>query len=372
MRSKRKRSVGFTLVELLVVIGIIAVLLGVLLPALAGARRQSQQIKCAANLRSLGQAFMLHAANKRGYFPCAGDDLQNSVWTNSGSSIVDPGFQHYDYFKNSGGGLRLTALPDALSQYLGTALNNNTTYTALENSMAEPPLINFFLCPSDEYTANTMSGIPFSPSYDMDSYPRWVYDSSEYLTGFSSYLYNEEVLGWYDNVGSPPHTRLRGNIARVAASSTTMLMCDGNAWWQVFTNPSPSHSAFHGYGIRDMHPASSAPTLGDFFNLGTCEQSAFDAERHRGSMNILFVDGHVEAQPILSSGEWNRPYIDAGTGSSAMYQSADRPSGYVGGTFGGYNGGIIGAPSTTTSTAITGGSGSGGGLMGVGLCVGFQ
>jgi prepilin-type N-terminal cleavage/methylation domain-containing protein len=69
-----RRRNGFTLVELLVVIGIIAVLIGVLLPTLAAARRAANTVVCLSNVRQLGMASMLFAQEHGGYLPVASDD----------------------------------------------------------------------------------------------------------------------------------------------------------------------------------------------------------------------------------------------------------------------------------------------------------
>ena len=66
-RSSRRGA--FTLVELLVVIGIIAVLIGVLLPALAGARQRAQTAVCLSNLRQIGQAYYMYVGENKGFLP---------------------------------------------------------------------------------------------------------------------------------------------------------------------------------------------------------------------------------------------------------------------------------------------------------------
>ena len=78
------RRQGFTLIELLVVVAIIAILAGLLLPALARAKERANGIRCVSNSRQLGMAFLLYAQDNAESLP----DLYTKAWLGSN---VEPG-----------------------------------------------------------------------------------------------------------------------------------------------------------------------------------------------------------------------------------------------------------------------------------------
>ena len=276
-------KVGFSLVELLVVIGIIALLIAILMPTLGRARESANSLKCQAQQRQILQAMMLHAHEHKGYMPLTG---RPSPGLNP-ISLEDPRAEKYDYYGTSPANYHLMSLQGALAPQLGQKVNTESK-SALEADIQQGIVRNLFVCPSDR-DGGRMGAL--------------AWDGGD---AYNSYAFNDAAFGWATSVGHDgsgmlsrpyPHSRLRGKTTKFVHPAELFLFTDGaprsDGGWHLYCDGDADLTLRDFYVTTNGPPnnphASNSPPPGN-----CCNWDVIDATRHRGRMNVAFADGHVE------------------------------------------------------------------------------
>jgi prepilin-type processing-associated H-X9-DG protein/prepilin-type N-terminal cleavage/methylation domain-containing protein len=279
--AHRRACGAFTLVELLVVIGIIALLISILLPSLNKARRAAQNLQCSSNLRQLSMAAMLHANEWKGRIPTP---TEHAIVFND----QDPSRTKYQY-RDDG---QLKDWASALLPYLGKKSNVNF-------QDAPDDVAKVFWCPSDQdvideggYRMNNITHVRIKVSYGINADIGAVSNSvGQGKVGFTHTLgvYKGEP-SYGGNFGQPMH----GKLSRVRRSAETMLFADRGRW-PVMAGQAP-------YDVEDCSMLVYSSHWSTIGKAGTMEAiylapwltNGIPLRRHQDRINVSFADGHAE------------------------------------------------------------------------------
>jgi prepilin-type N-terminal cleavage/methylation domain-containing protein len=290
-RIARRR--GITLIELLMVIGIIAILIGLLVPAVQKVRESANRMKCGNNLKQLGlAAHQYHGAHGHlppgiGYTPLA----TNGVWGHDFFHLL-PYLEQNDLYCNARGPVALTT-------------GKVTIYWPGNNKVYSQPL-PIFLCPSDPSVGPdgivTVNGISWGASC-------YAGNSQVFAAGKGDPQGKRRLLAITDGTSN---TILYAEKYALC-SSTSMALDGGNLWAYcasaVFDLPPPMeppyklyHSSFGG-GPYTSGPGSRFQVQPTPFQ-GNCDPRR-TSTAHASGMLVCLADGSVrQLAPSISGATW--------------------------------------------------------------------
>jgi prepilin-type N-terminal cleavage/methylation domain-containing protein len=120
LKIDKRNTTGFTLVELLVVIAVLALLAGLALPALLKTSEASNQTKCLSNMRQLSAAYLLMVADKDGVLVPNSDSTTKLTWYNAVDDYMPTKLE-------TSGDWRSLCCPSALAGLAKVGVNSSTT-----------------------------------------------------------------------------------------------------------------------------------------------------------------------------------------------------------------------------------------------------
>jgi prepilin-type processing-associated H-X9-DG protein/prepilin-type N-terminal cleavage/methylation domain-containing protein len=319
--ARYSRREGFTLVELLVVIGIIAVLIGILLPTLNKARASAQLVQCQSNMRQWGIGIEDYCDISFGALPMKGPDASTPP------GIAPPSFVGYD-----DKGLWWNAVP----QMIGSP----SYYQMLVNNYQDPkntplPIYgqnNMFICPSSVIPAAVRPGsndlLDSTGQYyiqygiDSNSVIRSGLHPQKFFYFDMSYVWNSALSNpYFAPAGFDPNISTF-KISQCRQASVTPLMIEKISSYREYAADKGVQGAIApGTNLNLEYVQAKAdynnPEIDGNGFIKNVAQTKSDWTRfavaHNGGGNILFADGHVAwySWKDVQAGDSQFPWVES-------------------------------------------------------------